>query len=233
MRILVVDDEPRVVALLRRVLEREGYAVDVAHGGEQALLMAVEVDYDAIVLDVMIPGPDGFEVCKELRRRGRWSPILLLTAKGDVEDRVTGLDAGADDYLSKPFSVSELAARLRSLTRRVLRERPVALKSGGLMLDPTTRRVERNGEPIELTPKEYALLDLFMRHAGEALTRRSILDHVWDFAYDGGSNVVDVYVRYLRDKIDRPFGAKSIETVRGIGYRWVHPLERSTGAPVG
>ena len=230
MRILVVDDEPRVVSLLRRVLERDGYAVDVAVGGEQALLMAMEVDYDAIVLDVMIPGPDGLEVCKRLRSRERWAPILLLTARGDVEDKVKGLDAGADDYLAKPFSVAELAARLRSLTRRTVRERPPLLASAGLTLDPASRKVERQGVAIELTPKEFSLLDLFLRHAGEVLSRRAILDHVWDFAYEGGSNVVDVYVRYLRDKIDRPFDTTSIETVRGIGYRWLHPLDRQVPA---
>jgi len=193
MRVLVVEDEVKMASLVKRALEREGYAVDVAGNGQDGLWMASENDYDAIVLDVMIPAPNGFEVCRELRGRGRWAPVLLLTARDSVDDRVTGLDAGADDYLAKPFSFAELAARLRALTR--------------------------GDAEIELSPKEFALLELFLRHPDEVLTRTAILEHAWDFAYDGTSNVVDVYVRYLREKIDRPFGRETIETVRGVGYR--------------
>jgi two-component system OmpR family response regulator len=167
----------------------------------------------------MIPPPDGFEVCRTLRERGRWAPVLLLTARDGVEDRVAGLDAGADDYLAKPFSFAELYARLRALTRRGARERPTTLQVTDLTLDPAAHTVRRNGTSIDLSPKEFALLELFMRHPGEVLSRTRMLEHVWDFAYDGTSNVVDVYVRYLREKIDRPYGRDSIETVRGVGYR--------------
>jgi two-component system OmpR family response regulator len=219
MRVLVVEDEAKMASLLRRGLAREAYAVDVADNGVDAIWLATENDYDAIVLDVMIPAPDGFEVCRTLRERGRWAPVLLLTARDSVADRVTGLDAGADDYLPKPFSLEELAARLRALIRRVPSERPSVLAVDGLRLDPATHTVERDGVPIELSPKEFALLRLFMRSPGTALTRTELLEHVWDFAYDGTSNVIDVYVRYLRSKIDRPFGLESIETVRGVGYR--------------
>ncbi|HEX9994090.1 MAG TPA: response regulator transcription factor [Acidimicrobiales bacterium] len=221
MRLLVVEDEPKMADLLRRALGREGYAVDVAATGEEAIWLGTEHDYDAIVLDVMIPPPDGFEVCRRLRAAERWAPVLLLTARDAVPDRVTGLDAGADDYLPKPFAIPELYARLRALTRRRPQERPTVLRSGDLELDPATHAVTRAGVPIELSPKEFALLELFLRHPGEVLTRQQILDHVWDFAYDGTSNVVDVYVRYLRDKVDRPFGRTTIETVRGRGYRLV------------
>jgi two-component system OmpR family response regulator len=219
MRVLVVEDEAKMASLLRRALEREGYAVDVAGTGEDALWLGTENDYDAVVLDVMLPPPDGFEVCRTLRTRGRWAPVLLLTARDAVEDRVAGLDAGADDYLAKPFSFAELYARLRALTRRGARERPATLTVGDLVLDPAAHLVCRGGRPVELSPKEFALLELFMRHPGEVLTRTQMLEHVWDFAYDGRSNVVDVYVRYLREKVDRPFGRESIETVRGVGYR--------------
>jgi two-component system OmpR family response regulator len=217
--VLVVEDEAKMASLLRRALEREGYAVDVAGTGQDALWLGTENDYDAVVLDVMLPPPDGFEVCRTLRSRGRWAPVLLLTARDAVEDRVAGLDAGADDYLAKPFSFAELYARLRALTRRGARERPATLTVGDLVLDPAAHLVCRAGRPVELSPKEFALLELFMRHPGEVLTRTQMLEHVWDFAYDGRSNVVDVYVRYLREKVDRPFGCESIETVRGVGYR--------------
>ncbi len=223
VRVLVVEDETKMAALVRRALEREGYAVDVASTGQDGLWMATEHQYDAIVLDVMIPPPNGFEVCRELRARGRWAPILLLTARDGVSDRVAGLDAGADGYLAKPFSFAELYARLRALTRRGARERPSVLEVGDLTLDPAAHSVHRAGAPIDLSPKEFSLLELFMRHEGEVLSRTQILDHVWDFAYDGTSNVVDVYVRYLREKIDRPFGRSSIETVRGVGYRLRRP----------
>ncbi len=218
MRVLVVEDEAKMASLVRRALERDGYAVDVATNGQEALWLGTENEYDAVVLDVMIPEPDGFEVCRELRARGRWAAVLLLTARDSVDDRVTGLDAGADDYLPKPFSFAELAARLRALTRRGVLPRPSVLEVGDLALDPASRRVRRGSVEIDLRPKEFVLLELFLRHPDEVLTRAAILEHAWDFAYDGTSNVVDVYVRYLREKIDRPFGRQSIETVRGVGY---------------
>ncbi|HYI46733.1 MAG TPA: response regulator transcription factor [Actinomycetota bacterium] len=219
MHLLIVDDEPKVVALLRRAMKREGHTLEVATTGDEALKMAGEGSYDAIVLDVMIPPPNGLEVCRRVREKGIWTPILLLTGRNAVEDRVSGLDAGADDYLPKPFSLNELSARLRAITRRVEQTGSDVLQVGELVLDPAAHRVTRGGTSIDLSPKEFALLELFMRRRGEVLSRMTILDHVWDFAYEGGSNVVDVYVRYLRDKVDRPFGEKSIETVRGVGYR--------------
>ncbi len=219
MRILVVEDEIKMAALLKRGLEHEGYAVDVSGDGLEALWAARENDYDGIVLDAMIPGCDGFEVCRTLRREGRWAPVLMLTARDELEDRVAGLDSGADDYLTKPFAFAELFARLRAVMRRTPGERPVVLQVGDLHLDPATHEVRRGEVPIPLSPKKFALLEEFMRHPGEVLTRTRILEHVWDFAYDGTSNVVDVYVGYVRDAIDRPFGRDSIETVRGVGYR--------------
>lgn len=219
MHVLVVEDDLKMAGLLRRGLEHEGYAVDVVGTGEDALWAATEMAVDAVVLDVMIPDPDGFEVCRRLRRGGRWMPVLLLTARDSVADRVAGLDAGADDYLVKPFAFDELFARLRALLRRDPGERPAVLEVGDLTLDPASKVVTRDGVEVELSAKELALLELFMRHPDEVLSRSQILDHVWDFAYDGTSNVVDVYVRYLREKIDRPFGRASIETVRGHGYR--------------
>jgi two-component system, OmpR family, response regulator len=219
VRVLVVEDEAKMAALVRKALELEGYSVDTAATGTDAVWLGSENDYDAIVLDVMIPEPDGFEVCRRLRADARWAPILLLTARDSVDDRVVGLDAGADDYLPKPFSFAELYARLRALTRRAAPERPPVLEVGDLGLDPATHRVTRAGREIDLSPKEFALLDLFMRHPDEVLSRSMILEHVWDFAYDGTSNVVDVYVRYLREKIDRPFERATLETVRGVGYR--------------
>jgi two-component system OmpR family response regulator len=219
MRALVVEDESKMAALLRRGLQEEGYAVDVASSGEDGAWLGNENDYDVILLDAMLPDIDGFEVCRRLRAAGRWSPILMLTARDGVQDRVAGLDAGADDYLTKPFSFDELFARIRALLRRGPSERPTVLEVGDLVLDPAKRRVSRGTAAIDLTPKEFAMLELFLRHPGEALTRTRILEHVWDFAYEGDSNVVDVYVRYLREKVDRPFGRRSIETVRGVGYR--------------
>jgi two-component system OmpR family response regulator len=219
VRVLVVEDEVKMADLVRRTLEREGYSVDTAGSGTDGLWLATENDYDAIVLDVMMPAPDGFEVCRTLRERERWAPVLLLTARDSVEDRVAGLDAGADDYLAKPFSVAELAARLRALVRRGARERPAIVTVDDLTLDPATRKVERGGTLIELSPKEFSLLELFMRHPNEVLSRSMLLEHAWDFAFDGTSNVVDVYIRYLREKIDRPFGRDTLETVRGVGYR--------------
>ena len=208
-----------MAGLLRRGLEHEGYAVDVVSTGQDALWASVELPLDAVVLDAMIPGPDGFEVCRRLRQKGCWVPVLMLTARDAITDRVAGLDAGADDYLVKPFAFDELFARLRALVRREPGERPPVLVAGGLRLDPATKQVSRAGQMIRLSPKEFALLELFMRHQDEVLSRTRILDHVWDFAYDGTSNVVDVYVRYLRNKVDRPFGTTLIETVRGHGYR--------------
>ena len=219
MRVLVVEDEVKMAALLRRALEEEGYAVDLAGRADEALWLGTENAYDAVVLDVMLPDGDGFSVCRGLREAGRWSPVLMLTARDAVADRVAGLDAGADDYLTKPFSLAELMARLRALIRRGAVERPAILRVGDLSLDPTTRTVRRGERAIELTAKEFALLEYLMRHPGEVLGRTRLIEHVWDFAYDGDSNVVDVYVRYLRNKIDRPFGRETIETVRGAGYR--------------
>ncbi|HSI80603.1 MAG TPA: response regulator transcription factor [Solirubrobacterales bacterium] len=227
MRVLIVEDEPKLLALLHRGLAREGMAVDAVGAGEEALWRAQATDYDAIVLDLMLPGVDGFEVCRRLRAAGVWSPILLLTARDAIRDRVAGLDSGADDYLTKPFSYAELLARLRALVRRGRPERPSELRVGTLRLDPATRRVWRGEEPIELSPKEFAVLETLMRRPGEVLSRFQLLEHAWDYEYENRSNVVDVYVRFLRRKIDRPFGVSSIETVRGAGYR----LREDGGAP--
>jgi two-component system, OmpR family, response regulator len=219
MRALVVEDEPKMAVLLRRGLAEEGYAADVAGTGEDAIDLAGAIPYDAIVLDVMLPGLGGIEVCRQLRASGVWTPILMLTARDGIEDRVAGLDAGADDYLVKPFSFAELLARLRALARRGRAERPAVLQAGPLRLDPATRQVWRSEAAIELSAKEFALLETFMRRPGEALSRLELLEHAWDYTYENRSNVVDVYVGYLRAKIDRPFGRHSIETVRGVGYR--------------
>ena len=223
MRVLIAEDEPKMAGLLRRGLAEEGYSADVAANGKDALWMAEAVDYDAIVLDVMLPGADGFEVCRRLREQGVWSPVLMLTARDAVEDRVAGLDAGADDYLPKPFSFAELLARLRALARRGAPERPAVLQVGDLRLDPAARRVWRGEEELKLSAKELALLETFMRRPGQVLSRYQLIEHAWDYAYENRSNVVDVYVRYLREKIDRPFGRDSIETIRGAGYRLRRP----------
>jgi two-component system OmpR family response regulator len=219
MRILVVEDSAKMASLLRRGLTEEGYAVDVVSNGVDAVWLATEQAFDAIVLDVVLPDIDGFEVCRRLRRGGRWAPLLMLTARDGVADRVRGLDAGADDYLAKPFAFEELFARLRSLVRRGPQERSPVLEIGDLMLDPAEHTVHRGDARVNLTPKEFALLQYFMQHPGEAIPRSRLLEHVWDFAFDGDPNIVDVYIGYLREKIDRPFGRASIETVRGIGYR--------------
>ncbi len=219
MRVLVVEDSKRMARVLRRGLEEEGYSVALAGTGEEGMWMATEGEADVIILDVILPDTDGFELCRRIRETGNWSPVLMLTARDALDDRVRGLDVGADDYLTKPFAFTELAARLRALMRRGPVERPASLRVGDLVLDPATRIVRRGEAEIDLTAKEFSLLEYFMRHPGEVLSRAQIIDHVWDFAYEGDSNVVDVYVRYLREKIDRPFGRRSLETVRRAGYR--------------
>src|SRR2546430_5387766 len=219
MRVLIVEDELRMAGLIRRGLVKEGLASDVAPNGEEALVAAGAHVYDAIVLDVMLPGIDGFETCRRLREGGVWSPVLMLTARDSVEDRVSGLDTGADDYLVKPFAFAELLARLRALARRGDPERPPVLALGDLRLDPATREVWRGDTEIQLSPKEFSLLETFMRRPGQVLSRLHLLEHAWDFAYENRSNLVDVYIRHLRRKIDEPFGRHTLETVRGAGYR--------------
>lgn len=219
MRVLVAEDNTRMARLLRRGLEENGYAVDIVGDGTEAVWMGEENGYAAIVLDVMLPGLDGFEVCRRLREHGQWAPVVMLTARTAIADRVEGLDAGADDYLAKPFSFTELAARLRALIRRGAGERPVILESGDLRLDPARRHAWRGDAELSLTPKEFALLELFLRNPGVVLTRTQILESIWDFAYDGRSNVVDQYMAYLRRKVDKPFGRSDLETLRGVGYR--------------
>ena len=219
MRLLVVEDELKMAGLLVRGLREDGHAVDVARTGHDALWMGQAVSYDAVVLDLMLPGLDGVSVCRAWRENGVWTPVLVLTARAGVEDRVAGLDAGADDYLAKPFSFAELNARLRALARRGVSERPAVVKVGDLRLDPATRQIWRGDVEIQLSTKEFALLDTLMRRAGLVLSRLQLLEHAWDYAYENRSNVVDVYIRYLREKVDRPFGRESIETVRGVGYR--------------
>jgi len=219
MRVLIVEDEAKMSALLRRGLQAEGMAVDVTPRGEDALWMAGSTEYDAIVLDVMLPGIDGIEVCRRLRADDVWAPILMLTARDGVSDRVAGLDGGADDYLTKPFSYAELLARLRALGRRGSVERPVRLEVGDLALEPAAHRVWRGETEIALSAKEFALLEVFMRHPGDVLSRFQLLEHAWDYDYENRSNVVDSFIRLLRKKIDKPFGTTSIETVRGAGYR--------------
>src|ERR671936_1933991 len=219
VRVLIVEDDLRMASLLRRGLANEGLAADVAANGEDALWMAQAHEYDAIVLDVMLPGLDGFETCRRLRNAGVWTPVLMLTARDAVEDRVAGLDSGADDYMVKPFAFAELLARLRALVRRGDAERPAVLSVGDLRLHPSTREVVRGDAEIMLSAKEFSLLETFMRRPGEVLSRLHLLEHAWDFAYENRSNVVDVYVRHLRRKIDEPFGRQSLETVRGAGYR--------------
>ena len=219
MRVLIVEDDIPLASALRRGLRAEGMVADVAVKGEDALWMVASAEFDAVVLDVMLPGIDGFETCRRLRDDGVWTPIIMLTARDSVDDRVQGLDSGADDYLVKPFSLAELLARLRALARRGPVERPAVLEVGDLQLDPATREVRRGDTEVALSAKEFALLEAFMRRPGEVLTQLQLLEHAWDYDYENRSNVVEVYVRYLREKIDRPFGVKSIETVRGAGYR--------------
>jgi two-component system, OmpR family, response regulator len=219
VRVLIVEDQPKLAALLARGLREEGHAADVAERGEDAAWMALAARYDAIVLDIMLPGIDGLETCRQLRRRGVWTPVLMLTARDAVGDRVIGLDAGADDYLTKPFSFEELLARLRALNRRAPAGRPVTVEVGDLRLDPAAHRAWRGETELELSAKEFALLELLMRRPGNVLTRGQLLEGAWDMAYERRSNIVDVYIRHLREKIDRPFGSETIETVRGVGYR--------------
>ena len=219
MRVLVVEDDVPMAAAIRRGLRTEGVVADVATRGEDALWMVGSTEFDAVVLDVRLPGIDGFETCRRLRADGVWAPIIMLTARDSVEDRVRGLDEGADDYLTKPFSLAELLARLRALARRGPVERPPELEVGDLRLNPATRQVWRGGVEIHLTAKELALLEVFMRRPGEVLSAFQLLEHAWDYDYENRSNVVQVYIGYLRGKIDRPFGVESLETVRGAGYR--------------
>jgi two-component system OmpR family response regulator len=219
VRVLIVEDDVKLAGLIRRGLRDDGMAADVAVKGEDALWMAGATEYDAIVLDVLLPGIDGFEVCRRLRADGVASPVLMLTARDAVYDRVRGLDTGADDYLTKPFSFAELAARLRALSRRGPIERPVLLQAGDLYLDLAARSVWRGETEISLSAREFSLLETLIRHPGQVLDRLQLLEHAWDGEYENRSNVIDVYIRYLREKVDRPFGVESIETVRGAGYR--------------
>jgi two-component system, OmpR family, response regulator len=219
VKVLVVEDDVRMAAALRRGLRGEGIVADVATASGDALWMVRATEFDAVVLDVMLPDVDGFEICRRLRADGVWVPIIMLTARDAIEDRVKGLDVGADDYLTKPFSLAELLARLRALTRRGVVERPVVLQVGPLRLDPATRQVWRGDSSVDLSAREFALLDAFMRRPGQVLSHLQLLESAWDLGYEQRSNVVEVYVRYLREKIDRPFGVVSLETVRGMGYR--------------
>jgi two-component system OmpR family response regulator len=219
MRLLVVEDAPKMSCLLQRAFREDGYAVDVQASGQDAVWMGSECDFDAVILDIGLPDIDGFDVCRQLRERGRRMPILMLTAREAVPDLVRGLDVGADDYLTKPFDIEELRARVRALIRRGPTERPAILAAAGLALDPAARTVHRGEVLVSLTAKEFAVLEYLMYHPGQVISRARFLEHVWDFAQDSDSNLVDVYIRFLREKIDRPFGTRSIETVRGAGYR--------------
>jgi two-component system, OmpR family, response regulator len=218
VRLLVVEDEAKLARALGRGLRHEGYAVDVVDDGDAALMQAAVWEYDAIVLDVMLPVRDGLEVCRALRERGCWAPVLMLTARGQVSDRIRGLDVGADDYLVKPFDFGELLARLRALVRRAPPERPARLEVGDLVVDPATHEVTRAGTPVALTAREFAVLEFLARNAGEAITRTRLLDHVWDENFMGSTNIVDVYVGYLRRKLEQPFDRPLIRTIRGVGY---------------
>jgi two-component system, OmpR family, response regulator len=219
MRVLIVEDEPKLARLLRKGLTAQGLAADIAANAGDAMWMATATTYDAITLDVMLPDTDGFRLCRDLRREGVTTPVLMITALDTIRDRVTGLDSGADDYLAKPFSFAELLARLRALARRPREVRMPVLTVGELRLDPAARTLHRADTLIELTPKEFAILETLMRRPGEAVSRFDLLESAWDDSYDNRSNVVDVYIGYLRQKVDRPFGTDNIETVRGFGYR--------------
>jgi two-component system OmpR family response regulator len=213
-----VEDAPKMSALLQRAFREDGYAVDIETSGTEAVWMASEVEFDALIVDIGLPDMTGFDVCRELRERGRWMPILMLTARDGVPDLVQGLDSGADDFVTKPFELDELRARLRALIRRAPVARPTTLTVGNLVLDPAARAVRRGDEPVSLSAKEFAVLECFMRHPGQVLSRTQILEHAWDSRQDSDSNIIDVYVRMLRDKIDRPFGLRTLQTVRGAGY---------------
>jgi two-component system OmpR family response regulator len=223
VRILIVEDEPKMADVLRRGLTRAGLAVDAVELGGDALIRAGATQYDAIVLDAMLPDIDGVEVCRRLRADRVWSPVLMLTARSGVPDRVDGLDAGADDYVAKPFAFDELLARLRALARRGPVERPPVLEAGDLRLDPAGHRAWRGDTLLDLSAKEFALLEIFMRHPGQVLSRFTLLEHAWEGDYENRSNVVDVHLRQLREKVDRPFGRASLQTVRGVGYRLCEP----------
>ena len=218
MRLLLVEDDPKLAQAVTRGLRHEGYAVDEAADGDAALLQAAVYSYDAILLDIMLPGRDGLDVCRELRRRDCWAPVLMLTARGRVDDRIRGLDVGADDYLAKPFDFGELLARIRALLRRTPAQRPARLEVGDLVVDPATHQVTRAGTAVELTAREFAVLEFLARNAGLAVTRTTLLEHVWDENYMGSTNVVDVYVGYLRKKLELPFGTPVIRTIRGVGW---------------
>jgi len=219
VRVLLVEDDPRLAAAVRRGLGFEGLVADIASGGEDGLRLSCTGAYDAVVLDVLMPDVDGVETCRRMRAAGVWTPVIMLTARDAVEDRVRGLDAGADDYLTKPFSLAELLARLRALVRRAPGERPTVLAAGDLRLDPAAHRAWRGAAEVVLSAREFALLETFMRHPGQVLSQGQLLEAAWDLGAEQRSNVVEVYVRYLREKIDRPFGVRSLETVRGVGYR--------------
>ena len=218
MRVLLVEDDPKLAASIGRGLRYEGYAVDLAEDGDEAVARALVWDYDGILLDVMLPARDGLAVCRALRERGCWAPVLMITARDQVRDRISGLDVGADDYLAKPFDFGEMLARLRAVMRRAPVERPVRLEIGDLVVDPATHMVTRAGAPVRLTAREFALLEFLARHAGEVITRTRLLDHVWDENYEGSTNIVDVYVSSLRKKLEQPFGRPLIRTMRGVGY---------------
>jgi two-component system OmpR family response regulator len=218
VRLLLVEDDAKLARALGRGLRHEGYAVDVVGDGDAALVQAAVWEYDGIVLDVMLPLRDGLEVCRALRERGCWAPVLMLTARGQVSDRIRGLDVGADDYLVKPFDFGELLARLRALVRRAPPQRPARLEIGDLVVDPATHAVTRGGVPVDLTAREFAVLEFLARNAGEAITRTRLLDHVWDANFTGSTNIVDVYVGYLRRKLEQPFERPLIRTIRGVGY---------------
>jgi DNA-binding response OmpR family regulator len=219
MRVLVVDDEVALADLLREGLTDEGFAVDVMHTGVDGLWAATQHPYDVVVLDIMLPRLSGYEVCRQLRQRNIWTPVLMLTAKDGEYDEADALDLGADDYLTKPFSFVVLVARIRALTRRGAPARPAVLSAGDLVVDPARRRVTRDGQDVKVTSREFALLEFLMRRRGDVVSKLSIIDNVWDMSFDGDSNIVEVYVSYLRKKIDLPFGRAAIETVRGAGYR--------------
>jgi DNA-binding response OmpR family regulator len=219
VRVLLVDDDRRLAAALKRGLEVDGFAVDVAHDGEDGLWLARETDYDVVVLDVMMPRMDGLELCARLRSEQRWAPVLMLTARDGEQDEARALDTGADDFLAKPFSYVVLVARLRALLRRGTTERPAVLRAGDLSLDPATHQVRRGDQLVELTRRQFSLLELFLRRPGEVLSKTEVLAHVWDFAYDGDPNIVEVYVGQLRRRVDEPFGRAALQTVRGAGYR--------------